>query len=63
MGVPLVAAKARAQGIALMYVANAHGMSGAMWYRAEQLAEMGLVAIVVCNTPAYVVMPGGRCGS
>ena len=53
-GMPLLARKAREQGVAVMGVVNARGMSGAMWYPAERLAEQGLVSIVCCNTPGYV---------
>ena len=58
-GLPKLVSKAKQHGVAMMGVANAHGMSGAMWYPAEQLALQGLVSIVCCNTPPYVAAGPG----
>ena len=41
-----------------MGVYNSRGMSGAMWWPAEQVARHGLVAMVMCNSPGYVAYYG-----
>ena len=53
-GFPLLLQKAKSQGVAMMGVVNTRGMSGAMWWPAEQLALEGVVSIICCNTPGYV---------
>ena len=53
-GFKLLVEKAKSQGVAMMGVVNTHGMSGAMWYPAEQLALQGVAAIICSNTVGYV---------
>jgi delta1-piperideine-2-carboxylate reductase len=60
VGSPVLEERARANGIAMMAVTNSAGMSGAMWYLAEELANAGLVSMVFSNTPAYLAPHGGK---
>jgi delta1-piperideine-2-carboxylate reductase len=60
MGLPVLQERARANGIAMMALTNSAGMSGAMWYLAEELANAGLVSMVFANTPAYLAQHGGK---
>jgi LDH2 family malate/lactate/ureidoglycolate dehydrogenase len=53
-GFPLLLEKAKSQGVAMMGVVNTRGMSGAMWWPAEQLALEGVVAIVCCSSLSLV---------
>jgi LDH2 family malate/lactate/ureidoglycolate dehydrogenase len=54
--------KARSSGIAIVSVANA-GVSGALGYLAERLADAGLVGIAVNSSPVTVVAPGASVPS
>ncbi|EOD32004.1 hypothetical protein EMIHUDRAFT_462681 [Emiliania huxleyi CCMP1516] len=58
-GLAELVSRARTHGVAMMGVANARGMSGAMWYPAEQLAMQGVVSIVCHNSPPYVAAAPG----
>ena len=59
-GFPQLVAKAKSQGVAVMGVVQSRGMSGAMWYPCEQLAEQGLITIVCSNSPGYVAYAPGN---
>lgn len=57
MAVDLLAEKAAASGIAMVGVRHA-GVSGALGYLVERVADRGLVAIAINSTPLVVVAPG-----
>lgn len=57
-GRPVLAEKARAQGIAAMAVTNAHHYA-ALWYDVDWLAENGLVAMGFVNSQSFVAGAGG----
>lgn len=42
------------QGVAILGVTNTRGMSGAMWWPAENVAQHGLITIVMSNSPQYM---------
>jgi (2R)-3-sulfolactate dehydrogenase (NADP+) len=52
-------ALARAQGIAVAGISASHH-AGQAGRHAERLAEVGLVGLVVANTPAAMAFPGGK---
>jgi delta1-piperideine-2-carboxylate reductase len=56
---PLLAAKARDAGIALLAIRNSHHF-GALWPDVEPFANEGLVALTVVNSFACVVPHGGH---
>jgi len=58
-GLAELVSRARTHGVAMMGVANARGMSGAMWYPAEQLAMQGVISIICHNSPPYVASAPG----
>ena len=56
--IPMVSERAREHGLACIAVRNgAHFGTAAFW--ARQIAEAGLVGIVMCNSPAVKRPPGG----
>lgn len=57
LAVDLLADKAAATGIAMVGVRHA-GVSGALGYLVERVADRGLVAIALNSTPLVVVAPG-----
>lgn len=57
LAVDLLAEKAAATGIAMVGVRHA-GVSGALGYLVERVADRGLVAIALNSTPLVVVAPG-----
>eukprot|EP00746_Dinoflagellata_sp_MGD_P035542 gnl/MRDRNA2_/MRDRNA2_185115_c0_seq1.p1 gnl/MRDRNA2_/MRDRNA2_185115_c0~~gnl/MRDRNA2_/MRDRNA2_185115_c0_seq1.p1 ORF type:complete len:341 (+),score=63.59 gnl/MRDRNA2_/MRDRNA2_185115_c0_seq1:116-1138(+) len=44
----------QSQGVGLLGITNTRGVSGALWYPAELLAEKGLAAWVCCNSPPFM---------
>lgn len=57
-GAPLLAAKARQYGIAAMAITDCVHYS-ALWPEVEALAELGVAALAMCPTNAYVAPAGG----
>ena len=57
-GRPLLAAKARSQGVAAMSIANAY-QSGVLWYDIDALVGEGLVAFAFVNSRSFVAAAGG----
>ncbi len=57
-GRPLLAAKARSQGIACMTIRNSFNFA-ALWPDIEPLAEEGLVAFTFVNSQSFVAPAGG----
>lgn len=57
-GRPLLAAKARSQGVAAMPITNAY-QSGVLWYDIDALVCEGLVAFAFVNSRSFVAPAGG----
>lgn len=57
--IPLVAEKAKAQGVALLALNNSVHTT-ALWYEVELLVNQGLVAFVCTSNHAWVVPEGGK---
>lgn len=57
--VDAVAAAAETHGAAVGIVSNTRSVSGRLAPWVERLAERGLVAVLACNTPAYLAVEGG----
>lgn len=57
-GLPVLAEKARANGIAAMAITDGHHFA-ALWPEVEQLAEMGLVGFAFTGANSYVAPAGG----
>ena len=53
-----VAAAAETHGAAVGIVSNTRSVSGRLAPWVERLAERGLVAVLACNTPAYLAVAG-----
>lgn len=60
VGLEVLQRNTKSNGIGMLAVHNTFGMSGAMWYVAEQLADEGLVSMVFANSPPYVAAHGGK---
>ena len=58
-GQPVLAERARSQGIAAMPLNNSYHFA-ALWYEAEALAMDGLVAFAYVNSRSYVAPAGGN---
>eukprot|EP00466_Bigelowiella_natans_P001900 jgi/Bigna1/140663/aug1.57_g15371 len=60
LAIPQLIDTAWENGICILTISNCRGILGTLWSPLEQISSTGLIAVGLCNTPAYVAWPGSR---